>query len=844
VAEVNVGTVGVFTKLDVSGLVNGIARAKAELKIYGDHAVALVTKQNKGMADAMSEAGTIMATAGAAIAGGLGVAVKQAAAFDQAMRNVNSIAKLSEGQFGALRQSVMGLTNDPTIKDGPAELAKGLYDVYSSGFQGKAALDVLRVAAQGASAGMTDSATSGRALMAVLNSGIGGVDGTRGAMDLLFKTVDLGVVSFWELAGSIGAVLPTAKAAGISMQEVGAAIAVMTRQGQSGSEAVNDLLNVITKILRPPEAAAKVFQQYGVEVGAAALQSKGLAGVLADITARFGDNKQALALAFPDMQAFRGVLSLTTEGGKAYTDMLGQMATASEGVGATAGALAQQMKGAEFQMGKARQALQAFGVAVGEDVLPMVTPLIDKATALTRRFGEMPDGMRRSAVEATAFAGAGLLAAGALAKMVEVGKTLAPLLGSIAGGLSKISGLLPAIGAAIAASQELRGVDAQLRREMNEMADRHPGSGDVSFGVDFKRVLGDAPAAAKAPRPARVSANLPGPLRSLVGGGGRRGGSGVSLTKVGVGGGLAGLPGGSMLAINLQMQAVYAALQEFYARDAEISAEADENGETLSDRVDQLLSEARVLDAAVGRASRVGGVVGGQMGGLSAAFGSAFRDARVRYTGDTATYGAMSIGPGAAVGQSLGQSIMDQAASIQQAATQATRQMAEAHRRVLRSYGELSADLTAGAWGSIHAGMRRIFGDGRLAQGFAEGLGDMLNSALDEALANIQSYLNKTFGGTLGSILGIGLKLHLGGVFADGGVAPAGQWSLVGERGPELIRPEVATRVLPNGVAPGGGPVSVSVSFSGPVTMGGEADVERLSERLGWHVRQQLRAAW
>ncbi|MEN9806092.1 MAG: hypothetical protein RL756_600 [Pseudomonadota bacterium] len=55
---------------------------------------------------------------------------------------------------------------------------------------------------------------------------------------------------------------------------------------------------------------------------------------------------------------------------------------------------------------------------------------------------------------------------------------------------------------------------------------------------------------------------------------------------------------------------------------------------------------------------------------------------------------------------------------------------------------------------------------------------------------------SKSVGGTvLGSIFG----------FAGGGDPPVGRWSLVGEKGPELIRPLSPMRVYPSGMGPAGG---------------------------------------
>lgn len=301
-----------------------------------------------------------------------GGAVKMAGSFDQALRNVNSIAQLSEKQFHGLHDAVLKLSDDPTIIAGPKELAVALYDVYSSGFQGEQALSVLKVGAQGAAAGLTDAATSGRVLMATLNSGISGVKDARTAMDVLFKTVDLGVLSFGDLANQLGDVLPTAKTAGVSLQEVGAAIATMTRQGISAAESVTALNQMMLHVIKPTDDQAKLMKQLGIEYGITALSAKGLSGWLDDVIKKTGGNKQALVQLMPEVRGLKGLLSLTTQEGKLYKDMLSGMAKSSEGAGATAKAAAQQQKGFENQLKLLRKELEKLAIEFGEDLIPIL----------------------------------------------------------------------------------------------------------------------------------------------------------------------------------------------------------------------------------------------------------------------------------------------------------------------------------------------------------------------------------------------------------------------------------------------------------------------------------------
>ena len=361
--------------------------------------------------DELSRAATLT---GAGIAGTLALATKHAVEFESAMRNVNSIAQLSERQFEALNASVVGIAQNPDVRQGPTDLAKGLYEVYSSGFKGKEALTVLQEAAEGATAGMTDTATSGKVLMATLNSGIPGVNGAGQAMDVLFKIVDRGVLNFADLSTSLGQVLPTASKAGVSLQETGAAIAVMTKSGQSASEATNDLLNLLNKLARPPKETEAAFQALGVSYGFAALQAKGLPGILQEIQAKTGGNADAIKKLLPDMQAQRAALSLLKDGGAVYRAELAEMSKASEGVGAKQRALTQQNKSTAASVAMARKEFEILSVQVRDATLPALNSLLRSTQSVLKWFNSLPKETQENVVKLGALASAALLLGGRL----------------------------------------------------------------------------------------------------------------------------------------------------------------------------------------------------------------------------------------------------------------------------------------------------------------------------------------------------------------------------------------------------------------------------------------------
>lgn len=353
--------------------------------------------------------------AGAGILGGLGLATKTAIDFEAALRNANSVAHLSEKQFANLNKEVMRLSSDPNITKGPVDLAAALYDIYSSGFQGKQALAILRDSAIGAGAGLTDTATSSRVLMAVLNSGIKGVSNSKQAIDVLFQTVNKGALNFEQLAGTLGAVLPTASKAGLSIQEVGAAIAVMTLGGQSASEATNDFLNLLTKLLNPSKEAAKAFDALGIKYGFAAMQAKGLPAILDEIGQKTKGQGDVIAKLLPDMQASRGVLALLKTTGQTYASILPQMSE----VGAAQRSAAEQAKSTAVQIQKQAASFELLRIQVGQKLLPNLNKLLEKGNSILNWFNNLKGSTQDSIVKWTTYAGVALLLGGRVKGLVD-----------------------------------------------------------------------------------------------------------------------------------------------------------------------------------------------------------------------------------------------------------------------------------------------------------------------------------------------------------------------------------------------------------------------------------------
>lgn len=367
-----------------------------------------------------SDAGDGASLAGAGALAGLGAAATQAVDFDRSLRNINSIAQLSEKQLGKVSDALIKIADDPKIRQGPKDLADALYDVYSTGFQGKKALDILRASAIGAAAGLTDTKTSAGVLMSVLQSGVKGIKSPAEALNVLFQTVNDGRVTFEELSGSLGAVLPTASKAGVSLQELGAYLTVATKQGQSASEATTDLLNLLMKLVNPPKEAAKAFDALGIKTGYAALQNRGLSGTLDEIQRKTGGNADAIKKLLPDMQAQRAVLTALSKGGKDYAAALDSSKKANQGAGAAAKAAAKQNQGAAYELDIFVKQLKILAILTGQTVIPALNTLLRSTKPLFDAFRSMSPETRENTVKFVAFGAALLLVGGRIKTVIEI----------------------------------------------------------------------------------------------------------------------------------------------------------------------------------------------------------------------------------------------------------------------------------------------------------------------------------------------------------------------------------------------------------------------------------------
>ncbi len=150
----------------------------------------------------------------------------------------------------------------------------------------------------------------------------------------LFKTIDVGRVTASQMANVLGNVAPTAHLAGISLDELMAGIATLTREGVRADTSITLMNNIITSMIKPSDELAATIKSWGYESGQAAIQGLRFHGVLRKLLEEEQKGGASrLGELFPNIRSLRAAIGLTQDFSTSYSKSLLEISNASTEAG-------------------------------------------------------------------------------------------------------------------------------------------------------------------------------------------------------------------------------------------------------------------------------------------------------------------------------------------------------------------------------------------------------------------------------------------------------------------------------------------------------------------------------
>lgn len=225
--------------------------------------------------------------------------------FSDELANIKTIAQ--EYDTARLRKEI---TNLSSTLGTSAELANALYFAYSAGVRGsekEMARFVGQIAALAKTIGAQVTPTMD-AVTTMMNAYGLKVKDAGMLTDWFYQIVMSGKTTGPELAQSLGQIAATAAASGISLDELGAALATLTTTMPTNI-AVTSLAASIRSLMNPTDDVRKQAAALGIDLSMAAIKARGFGGVMDEIYRKTQGRGDLIGKLFP-AESSRAIMAL------------------------------------------------------------------------------------------------------------------------------------------------------------------------------------------------------------------------------------------------------------------------------------------------------------------------------------------------------------------------------------------------------------------------------------------------------------------------------------------------------------------------------------------------------
>lgn len=276
-----------------------IKRTGDEIVKHNTKSMDKVEKTSKKTAHAKAEAfasaagriGTVIAGIGAAITGLFALTGKAALDFKSEMSGIWAGVFDEERTTEAISSITEGL-QDLSMKYGVAsgELTEATRTAMGGGIELADTLEFLDQASMAAVAGLVDVKDIVQVTTAAMATFDKDASQANEVLATLGKTANWSNIEWSHLTTGIGAVLPTAKMAGMELEELGGTLAALTDRGLPPAQAMTYLNAAMESLAKPTDEQVQAFEQLGVALRDADGNARPFLDVMRDVDAKLKEN--------------------------------------------------------------------------------------------------------------------------------------------------------------------------------------------------------------------------------------------------------------------------------------------------------------------------------------------------------------------------------------------------------------------------------------------------------------------------------------------------------------------------------------------------------------------------
>lgn len=300
-------------------------------------------------------------------------------AFTNFESGMNEVFTLLPGISGDAMDEMSQQVKDFAEQNGVLtdEAIPAVYQAISAGVSKDNVFDFLTTANKAAVGGVTNLETAVDGLTTVVNSYGSDAMDVNTASDLMFTTVKLGKTTFEELSASLYNVLPTASSAGISFQDVSAALATITSQGVPTATATTQLRQAFVELSDTGSDVGKTFKTVAGKSFKEFIASGGNTQDALQLLEQYAQKSNVgINELFSSVEAGNAALSLTGNATDKFSDALEEMGAAS---GATDTAFAKMEESFARKLDKLKAKFDVLKVNIGDKLVGVILKIWDAA---------------------------------------------------------------------------------------------------------------------------------------------------------------------------------------------------------------------------------------------------------------------------------------------------------------------------------------------------------------------------------------------------------------------------------------------------------------------------------
>lgn len=399
---------------------------------------------------AVESAGKKMMVVTGAVAAVGTASVKTAMDFDSQMSRVQAISGATSEEFAELRQQAIDLGASSVY--GATEAAEGMENLASAGFTVNETMEAMPGLLNLAASSGADLATaSDIAASAVRGFGLEASQ-TGHVADVLAQNAAKTNAAVEDTGEALKYVAPVANTAGLSLEEVTAAIGLMANAGIQGSQAGTTLRGALTRIMKPTEKVAEAMDALGVSAYDQNGKMKSLSTIIGDLrTATAGlteeEQQNYLATIF-GTNALSGMMALVNSSPEELAQMTDELENCDGAAEAMAETMMDNTAGAIEQM---KGALETAAIKIGDMLTPYVTMAANKIAELTDKFTNLSPETQKTILKVV-----GLVAAigpllTVIGKAITFSANVSRAMGTLSATFVKVGGMAGLAGKATSA---------------------------------------------------------------------------------------------------------------------------------------------------------------------------------------------------------------------------------------------------------------------------------------------------------------------------------------------------------------------------------------------------------